>query len=117
MKTLNERDISNFIRLYTVKCEARTKSRLNKSPFLLSSTDHCRGRLGAFRKYENIFLCDLGDFKIKDFDFDVSEEQKRIICQYDFKFQRKIYKSSDIMMIVRDNEEWKINYHLSILSK
>lgn len=117
VKTLNEKEITNFVRLYTVRCEIHTKSKLKESPFLLSSTDRGYGRLGAFRKYENVFFCDLDDFKIKDFSVDISEEQKRIICQYNFKFQRETYISDDIMILVKDDEDWKINYHLSVLSK
>ena len=121
MKTLSERDITNFVKLYSDNCIVFTK--LKTTPIYNSphnndqSEEIFRGKIGSFRNFENILFSDLDDFRITEFSLDISERDKRIISKYDFIFKEESFKSSNIMILSGNMSNWEICYHQSILSK
>ena len=121
MKTLTERDITNFVSLYSNNSVIFTKINtklIYNNPYNNGPPEEIfRGKIGSFRNFENTLFSNPGEFKIGDYNLSVSEKEKRIIFNYDFTFKNENFKSDNIMMFSEDLKGWEICYHQSILSK
>ena len=109
MKNLIEMDIQNLCSMYTSYCTICSIE--NKKE------DIYQGKVGIIEKYDDILFRNSCDFNIIKYEVVYRKNERRLESKYRYILGGNIYDLDDIMILVNEKGDLKINYHRTILTK
>ena len=117
---LQRRDITKFLSLYSNECILIPRVEPSVRESLINPYPNdlvLHNRVGAYKKFENIFFCPYREFNILDHKLTTSDNKENIYAQCKFYYRGSNYQSNHNITLSKDNYEDKIIYHASSLKK